>query len=311
MWQRPGQGASALVLKIITGILAVSLLVMCWQEIRFRRLRYFRAQDYQRVFHAADAFHVMVFFRLRGGDRLVETARLFTQHISACSRARLIYAGQAAFSIDSEQLGHRPWDGVLLYEYPSRSDYQASCEKPRSREALSLFADCYQHAMRRNRKLSGSMPQFLLRVRLKDIFTGKWRIESPRISQEFETFPEFQSWRDRVSRLRAAHEVNRQALVVFNLVKFPPGSGEAAVEAMGGRLLSNMAAVAYGPLHIGRPVALEQFARFDRAYVVYYPSAQYFAELLSSQYFSNIASPLQMTDAILVPTVPVTARVKS
>lgn len=78
----------------------------------------------------------------------------------------------------------------------------------------------------------------------------------------------------------------------------------------GGRLISRMAALSHGPLHIGRSVALEKSASFNRVYILYYPSTRYYADMLSSQFYFNIGGYRQLGDAIRVPTVPITARLK-
>jgi len=295
------------ILEILAVILVVVILVVGWQEFRYRRIRRFRAQDYQKTFHPGEAFHVIVFFKLASGDKLVDTARRFVEQITAISRARLIYAGQAAFTVSSEYMSGRDWDGLLMLEFPSRNEYQQCCDDYRASAARGVFADSYYHAMRRNRRVCISLPRFLLRVRLKDILTGKWRSPPLEVSQEFRTFPEFQVWRDRIARLRALHEVNREGLVVFNLVKFLPNGGEEALETLGSEQLSRMAAQGHGPLHLGRPVALEQLARFDRVYIVFYPSARYFADLLGSQFFASVTGYNRLKDAIQVATVPVTS----
>lgn len=298
-----------MILELIALILGGSLCVVVWQELRYRRNRLARAQDYQRRFHPGSAFHVIVFFKLGSGDKLVPTVRRFVELVTAASDARLIYAGQAAFTVHSRQMASQDWDGVLLLEYPSREDYQLCCDDYRTTAARGLFADSYYHAMRRNRRVSAAIPRSLLALRLRDILRGKWRVEPFRPSPEFKTFPEFQGWRSRVDRLMALHEVNRTGLVVFNLVKFPSPGGQDTVEAVSAGLLSRMAALGYGPLHIGRPVALEKLARFDRVFVIFYPSARYFAEMLSSQYYAAMTGLRLPGDAIRLPTVPVTAQI--
>lgn len=296
-------------LEIGALILLVVLGVLLWQELRYRRIRRFRAQDFQQVFHPRDAFHVMVFFKLTSGERLVSTVRRFVELVSAAGNAKLIYAGQAAFTINSEQMERQNWDGFLLLEYPNREDYQQSCEDYRSSAARGLFSASYYHAMRRNRRFGARIPGYLLGLRLKDILKGKWRVEPFMPSAEFKMFPELQAWRDRVGRLRALHEVNRTGMVVVNLLKLPSPGGQQAVEAIGDKLMSRMAALGHGPLHVGRPVALEKLARFDRVFIVYYPSALYYADMLSSQYYASVTGFKHPGDAIRVATVPVTAQI--
>jgi hypothetical protein len=112
----------------------------------------------------------------------------------------------------------------------------------------------------------------------------------------------------RVSRLKALHEVNREGLVVLNLVKFPATGYQGLVDPFGNKLRSRMAALDHGPLHVGRTVALEKMAKFDRIYIIYYPSARYFADMLSSQYFNSVTGNPSKGDALRVATVPITTR---
>lgn len=109
-------------------------------------------------------------------------------------------------------------------------------------------------------------------------------------SLAFETAPEFQPWRNRVSRLRALHEVNRDGLVMFNLIKYGAAGHQISPKFTVTSCCRGCAVFRHGPLHMGPSVtALEEFARFDRVYIAYYPSARYFADLIASQYFHHIA----------------------
>lgn len=295
-------------LEIVLSCLAAVLLVAVWQHYRYWRIRRDMAQDRQQLLHAADVFHVIVFFKLHSGDKVVDTCRRFTQQIVSGRSARLIHAGQAAFTEHSQQLGARDWDGVMLFEYPSRSDFEHNRAAPETAIARRLFADSYIHGMRRNRRLSSAIPLFLLRRRVRDILTGKWHPEPLQASPEFATSPEYGIWRNRVGRLRALHEINRHGAVMYNLIKYNADKSRGAEMRDTGKLLSRMAAMNHGPLHIGRSVALEEFARFDRIYITYYPSARYLADLLASQHFASMIGKHRMADIVRVPTVPITHR---
>jgi hypothetical protein len=295
-------------LEILFLILTLVGIAMIWQHRRYQYIRQDLAQDLQRPLHPGEAFHVIVFFKLKPGDKVVETARRFAHQLQSSSEARLVYAGQAAFTVNALHLDNREWDGVLLFEFPSRNDYEQSRVDARTVLARRLFADSYLHGMRRNRTASLFVPQWLLRHRMKDLLLGRWRIEPLQNTLAFETAPEFQLWRNRVSRLRALHEINRDGLVMFNLIKYGADGHQDIAEIYGDRLLSRMAVFRHGPLHMGRSVALEEFARFDRVYIAYYPSARYFADLIASQYFHNIAGSKLMGDSFRVATAPITAR---
>ena len=288
-------------------LLALLLSAMLWQQWRYLRIRR-AAGDRQRCLHSPDALHVLVFFRLHGGSKLLDSVRTFQQLVLAGSNARLVYAGQAAFTAATQQLADRRWDGILLFQYPSRADFEASRSRSSYSAARLVFADSYFHGMRRNLQASALIPQVMLRIRLRDMLTGKSRIAPLVPSAQFATAPEVQPWRDHASRLRALHEVNRDALVVYTLVKYCSGDRLDVAHDIGAGLLSRMAAMAYGPLHVGRCVALEELARFDDVFAVYYPSARYFAQLLGSQYFPVIIGSNTRHDSLRVATVPITSR---
>jgi len=293
-----------------TFVLVVFLVVaaMAWQHQRYLRIRRDSAQDRQQVFHSTDAFHVIVFFKLGNADKVIDTVRRFAEQILANSKARLIYAGEAAFTVGSKQLGNSDWDGLLLFEYPSRTDYQESIADGHFHEARQYFADSYVHGMRRNRQKNLGVPQFLLRLRIRDLVSGRSRVEPLQVSPVFATFPEYATWRTREARLRAVNAINRQGLVVYSLVKRGNPEQQVNHALFGRQMASRMAVLGHGPLHMGRAVALEDFARFDQVLVIHYPSANYFAELLSSQFFAGVIGQNLLGDSMTVFTIPITDR---
>ncbi len=295
-------------LETLLALVLVALACMAWQLLRYLRIRQNSAQDRQRPWHSGDAFHVMVFFKLRTGDKVVDTVRHFLQTIQANSKARLIYAGQAACTVYSRQLGNCDWDGVLLLEYPSRTYYQDSLAIGHIDMGRLYFAESYLHGMRRNRHRNLTIPLFLLRRQAKDILSGKWRVEPLQPSPVFATFPEYETWRICEARLRALNAINRQGLVVYSLVKRGTPQQQADNESFGKQMGSRMAALSHGPLHIGHPVALEDLARFDQVFIVQYPSAEYYADLLASQFFLGVTGTTLVADTLAVFTIPITDR---
>ncbi|MDE0952637.1 MAG: hypothetical protein OSA45_15315 [Halioglobus sp.] len=290
-------------------ILAIFMLASVWQHFLYLRKRRTSAQDLQRLLHSGATFHILIFFRIRGGEKVVETAARFKQQVMSSGKARLVYAGQAAFSIKSAQLGKRDWDGVLLFEYPSRLDYEESFADPQTCEARELFADSYIHGMRRNCRANMGTPQLLLQRRLRDLLRGKWRIEPLRPSALYRASPDAEIWRSRVNRLRALHEINREGLVVYNLVKTGTVQQRAVDQPYISEMYSRIAALKYGPLHRGRSVALEGGLRFNEVHIIHYPNARYFADLIASESYQSVAGNILIRDTIIVPTAPITVQV--
>ncbi len=153
------------------------------------------------------------------------------------------------------------------------------------------------------------IPQLLLQRRLRDLLRGKWRIEPLRPSALYRASPDATIWRSRVTRLRALQEINRDGLVVYNLVKTGTVQQRAVDQPYISEMYSRIAALKYGPLHRGRSVALEGGLRFHEVHIIHYPHARYFADLIASESYQSVAKNILIRDTIVVPTVPITEQV--
>ncbi|NND67198.1 MAG: hypothetical protein HKN19_06390 [Halioglobus sp.] len=275
------------------------------QYLRYLYLRRINAQDRQFCLHSTEAFHVFVFFKVKSGTRVVESVRAFLQRTTNERRAKLIYAGQSAFTVDSEQLGHRPFDGVVLLQYSSRLEYEERGARILAGAVAELFSDSYLHAMRRNRRANLLMPLWLLRLRIGQLLRGRWQSPDLAVQPDYPTSPRYDDWRYRVDRLQAVHKVNPTALVTLNLIKRGNATQQAAHERFGDAMMDLMAADVHGPLHTGRSVALEGNARFDDVVATYYPSADYFSRLVTSQFFHEHWSRNAVSDTVWLATVPI------
>ena len=134
---------------LIALIVAV-LAIVGAQHLRYLYMRRVHAQDKQFPLHSTEAFHVLVLFKVKPGSRVVESVRTLVQRTTSRRRAKLIYAGQSAFTVDSEQLGHRPFDGAVLLQYSSRFEYEERGARILNDAVVDLFSDSYLHALRRN-----------------------------------------------------------------------------------------------------------------------------------------------------------------
>jgi hypothetical protein len=105
--------------------------------------------------------------------------------------------------------------------------------------------------------------------------------------------------------LRSLAAVNSEAVVIFNLSQ--PGNSvqQAANTGYGIKMLTRMAALAHGPIHVGSAVSLEGDVDFEHLAIVYYPGADYFADLMGSRFFQGIIGDKQLRDTLVVPTVPI------
>lgn len=294
-------------LELFAILSAAILMVLLIQQLRYLRIRRASAEDRQRMIYPAEAFHVIVFFKVFSGQKVVESVRKFTHQVLDGRPGRLIYAGEAGFTLQSAQLGVQSWDGLVMFEFPTRQIYTEGYTE-RYATARTVFADSYFHGLRRNRAASAFIPVYLLRLRVLDLLKGKWRADPLVSPPELASLPEYDDIRTRVSQLHALHEKNRRGLVVYSLVKRARPAPPSTANNLDIRLRARMAAHSHGPLHMGRAVSMEYNAGFDSIYAVHYPSARYYAQLLTSQYYHTLLNNYRLSDTMIVPTVPITDR---
>ena len=163
--------------------------------------------------------------------------------------------------------------------------------------------------MKRNPLLNLAVPQFLLGVRLMDMAKGNF---SPAplepLPPPAEAPAEYEAVLERVATLRGLAAVNPEAIVIFNLIKPGDSAQQAANSSYGSKMLTRMAALAHGPMHIGKAVTLEGDVAFNDVVIVYYPGPEYFADLMGSSFFLGIVGDKQLGDTLVVPTAPILSR---
>ncbi|MEM9257234.1 MAG: hypothetical protein AAGA91_17460 [Pseudomonadota bacterium] len=297
-------------MSILSAAITLIVLVCVLQVYRYERLRRTSAQDQQVLFHRRDVFHLMIFFRVRDGDRLVDSVAQFLDLLAERLSYQLVYCGQAGFFVPSEQLEEHRWDGLLVLQLANREDYQQRFAAQMPDLFAGVFADVYMHGMHRNRRFGVSIPLLMLRMRIVDLLQGRWQAPELKPMMLFKTDPEFEIWRQRVRRLHAIHEVNPSGLVVYHLVKHDAAQS-GLEDDLNKQLLMRMATLGHGPIHIGSTIAVEGNARFDRVYAVLYPSANYYAELIGSEFFQWNMYEQPIMDRATLATVPITEAVSS
>jgi hypothetical protein len=292
-------------LLILTAVLVLLLCAMAWQHFRYLDARRNAVQDAQPLLHSSDAFHVVTFVESgEAADLIGGVSRLARALVAA--GGRLVYAGQAAFTAPSAQIGSYDWDAVLLVQYPSHQAYDTAVQQPGVGGALADFRATYSHGMERSPLVNLIIPQALLALRITDLVRGNWSPPALERMPEAEWNPERRDQlREAADRLRGLRKVNDAAVLVFNLTKAGTSQQQEADRAYGLRMLRRMAAGAHGPMHIGRAVVLEGDADFEQVVLVYYPGPGYFADLLESSFFQGIVGDKQLGDNQSVPTVPI------
>ncbi len=295
-------------MKAVVLVLVLLAGVMTWQHVRYLQARRNIVEDRQPLLHSSSAFHVITFLEVSEGTDVIEQVGKLRRDIEAAGSGQLVYAGQAAFTVASTQLGPRSWDAVVLVQYPSRESYDAAAQSSRHREALAAFAQTYSHGMQRNSGVNLMIPQALLALRFFDVIKGNWNVDELAPMPESEIPERMAELNSRVADLLRLRSVNDEALVIFNLAKPGNARQRAADRSYGLQMLTRMARLAHGPMHVGSAVTLEGDASFESVVIVYYPGVSYFAELIGSRFFQDIIASKQLGDTQAVPTVPILSR---
>lgn len=296
-------------MRILGIVLLLLLGAMLWQHVRYLNLRRDVVQDHQELVYPASRFHVITYLGVAEGEDVIKAIAALRREIEAVGAAKMVYAGQAALTVESSQLAPQNWDAVVLVEYPSRSAYEAAAENPRQRDALAAFRAVYSHGMARSPVANLLLPQLLLALRAGDILRGNWNVEELEpASVEGASSEQVALFRERMKSLLSLASVNDKAVVIFNLAKPGSEAEQARNRSYGLTMLTRMAALAHGPMHLGSAVPVEGDAQFDDVVIVYYPGVDYFSRLARSRFFQGIIGDKQLGDTLVVLTVPILSR---
>lgn len=292
------------------GFLAAVLLLCLFPLYVYLRANFSRkriAQDHQRLFSSSRSFHVLVLYKVHSGNKVLDSARHFSHQILAGGDASLVYAGQVAFSIDSDQLGPARWDGLLLFELRSRERFNAAYTE-RFRRGRSLFASSYIAGMQRSALSGALMPWRQLSLKWGALMRGQWSPENLVSLPELKSLPQYDKVRGYLRRLTAVEHINGEALIAYSLGKRSrsPQNSDTGYDTR--RLLTRLARDGMGPLHIGRFTRIEQNALFDSVYALQYAGPKQFSELLQSQFYQTVADHKSLADSLVIATVPITDR---
>lgn len=292
---------------LLTIVLLLAVVVgsaMVWQHWRYLQVRRGPIQDRQPILHSSDAFHAITFVRTKPGEDVLEAMRGLKDATEG-SEALWVYAGKSITQRHSSQIGDEDWSGVAVLQYPSREAYDRHAESPELRDALDRFDETYTQGFRRWPLVSAVIPQGFLAMRTGQILTGQpsafpfEREERSERNRDVDTF---------VERLLAERELGAEAVLVVNLIKEGTAEQQAADRGYGAAMFGAMAEGGYGPMHIGDAVQVERDYDFDRIVLVYYPGAQFFADMVRSKFFQGIIGGKQLGDTQATITAPILDR---
>ena len=298
------------VLTIILGVIVVLAAIMTWQHQRYASARLQYVQDHQTAFYNSDTFHVMIFFKVGVDADVISMASDFVSTLEANNAGKLIYVGQSAFTNGTTSVSNTQWSGVVLMQYDTRESFNAVMASETYRAALSRFESTYAHGMNRPGLLNLMMHQALLALAVVDIFSGGDAAEPLIAVKDEDLGSGVLPLREIEERLRALAPINDEAILVFNLSRAGSDEQQSANASYGRKMLTRMARGAHGPLHIGEAVSLDGQSGFENAILVYYPGANYFADLLTSTFFTGIIGDKQLGENLSMPTVPIARQVR-
>jgi len=301
-------------MTLILGVATISfftvLIAALAQEWRFYRARRTRAMDRQDLFHDTNALHVVTALKLGPDQTLLPAVRNFVEGVEGMG-AQVVYAGKSIVTgTKAQQVPKEEWDAFVVTQYRDREAYERVAADPAYKDLQASFGNAWSIGMARNRIQNLLLPLYMLAVRARQIITR----EAQRFP--FVEDPDPVPFRDaqvdpETQKLFLAHVVSehekfsKDACVVVNFQKDGNAEQVKADASYGNEILSLMAEVGHGPLHMGRAVSLQDDVDFDRVVIVYYPGVQYFIDMIRSTWYAGIFGNKQLGDNLSTPTVPI------
>ena len=293
--------------KIFAAFFLIVAAVMLWQHMRYLNARRDNVLDRQSMMYSSESLHVATFFEVSEGEDVVEKLKQLRKETDGIDGVQWIYAGMAGVGIESKQIENGAWNAAILQQYPSRQVYESISSSDAYRKSLAAFPNHHSIGIRRPWLLNLAIPQLLLGLRFVDVLRGGWTVDDF-VKDTQNPVPESTGGADGPGKLRELAAINPRAVLIFNFLKDGTAEQQAANKSYGLTMLTRMAALAHGPMHIGKTVTLDGDASFDTAVFVYYPGPVYMADMVESTFFRSIVGGKQPGDTLVVMTVPILDR---
>lgn len=290
------------VVRIIVLFVIAMTVSMVMQHNHYLDIRRERVEDRQVLFHGSDVFHVVRFIKHHetsdGFDALKQLKEL-----EEAADGRWIYAGKVAHNmLLSEQLNRAEWDHIILTEYPNRTAYDEALGRADMQASMDTFSEVYTHGMDRSALANLLLPQFLLFNRFGRNLTFAPSVYPFEQNSEFTASPRAQ---DLLASIGAADPSGEKAIVIVNLQLYGDDEIQAANSEYVGHMMGMMADEGFGPMHMGDAIQLQGDAKFDDVAIVYYPSTQFFKEMVTSTFMQSILGDKQLGDVQATVTIPI------
>jgi uncharacterized protein (DUF1330 family) len=291
-------------------LLALVIVAVVGQEVRYLKIRRDLVMDRQAPFHPATVFHVATMLKLAPGQDLLAGVRDFVESVEE-SGAEVVYAGKVLINArTSKQIPADDWDAFVLTQYASREAWDAARSSSDYQAFQSRFTNSYSLGMERVAPQNLAIPVFLLATRISQLIKGEpSRYPFTRAEMPADISPENRERMEAIaSRLRAGAEYGKDSLVIVNFAKEGDAEQREANSGYGGEMLGLFAETGAGPMHMGRAVTVEGDADFDQVIIVHYPGVRFFAEMIQSEFYTGIFGGKQLSDDLSTLTVPLLPR---
>jgi hypothetical protein len=263
--------------------------------------------DRQDLFHSSDVFHVVTAVKLKPGQELLEGVGRFVAGVEQLG-AEVVYAGKVAFvARKSQQMPDLNWEAFVVSQYTTRDAWENAAVSENYVALKNEFTRIWSIGMQREATQNITVSLSMLQRRIRHFLSGDpatYPFEAVEVPSERRRQADPQ--RALLGRAVAENETfSKDALVIINFQKFGDASENSANSKYGDSMLSMLAEVGHGPVHIGPAVSLEDDVDFDQVVIVSYPGVEYFVELVQSKFFTGIRGGKQLGDDLSSPTVPI------
>ena len=289
-------------------LVALAVLVVGVHLRNHSQLRRGLLFDRQNLFHSSDAFHVVSALKLKPGQELLEGVGRYVRGVEQ-QGAEVIYAGKVAFPRPrkSQQMPDLEWEAFVVAQYATRDAWEAAAVSEHYMGLKSEFTRVWSLGMARKATQNLVVSLAMLQKRIRHLISGApatypfQPVEVPADRRD-----EVATQRIFLEQVAAENEAfSEDALVIINFQKFGSASKRRANSKYGDSMMSMLAEVGHGPVHLGRAVTLEDDVDFDQVAIVSYPGIRYFVEMVQSQFYTGIFGGKQLGDDLSSPTVPI------
>ena len=284
---------------------------IAWQHLRYLRVRRERLEDRQPLFYSGATFHTVTYLKVDdalGREGELAALAALRRAIEVPGGGRVVYAGLVAVNMAASMRLPNEWSALVLAQYPSRDAFDRQREGAEYKHALDRCERSYVHGFQRPMLVNLGLPLALGWMRLRDIVLRRERILPFEPLAYEDALPPIQAKRKELLQFEDYRDIREDAVLVVNLIQ--PGTAEqrAADNAYTGEMMRGMAEGGYGPVHMGRAVAVEGEHRYRDFVAVYYPGIDHMHAMIGSTFINRVGPGKQLGDSLAVATIPVLAK---